>query len=227
MALTENMEQNFANFYNKIKPYLNGGGMGMKLLWENSDPTQSFAAQNITLSSDDYDMLMVVGYITNGYHYSISSIGVKGDAAIRLCNAGAGTDGATNFTRDFIRVDNTHYSVSDGKSAIGSSAAVTDNTVAIPYRIYGIKVYNRDVQSDYEIIDGTIDSIGTNVKKTYIISPTIPTGKKVIGWSIYTTDSDLQSYMTYYGGNYILCVKNSASSAMSNKGYRVVFIYGQ
>lgn len=85
----------------------------------------------------------------------------------------------------------------------------------------------KDAQINYEIIDGTIDSIGANAKKTITLSPTIPTGKKVIGWSMYAVDSDLQTYMQYYGNDYILCVKNIGSNAMNNKDYRVVFIYGQ
>lgn len=218
--------KNFADFYNKIKPYLNGGGMGMKLLWENSDPTQSFAAGDVTLSSSDYDMLIVMYRMTTSRNYIKSVVIPKSSTAYLDVGYFTSADNQVIYYRTLSSVDDLTVHIYNA-SKVANSSETMDNSVCIPYRIYGIKVYNRDVQSDYEIIDGTIDSIGANAKKTITLSPTIPTGKKVIGWSMYAVDSDLQTYMQYYGGNYILCVKNIGNNAMTNKDYRVVFIYGQ
>lgn len=228
MALSNDQitANNFADFYQMILPYLNGGGMGMKLLWENSDPSSNFEAQRISLSSADYDLLLLIALnvkITSSepHRQALSVISPKGQGFMLSWSA-YGNNQVYSRVRQFYYVDDTHIDVGDNQQN-----GTNNNTDAIPYRIYGIKVYNRDVQSDYEIIDGTIDSIGANAKKTITLSPTIPTGKKVIGWSMYTVDSDLQTYMQYYGGDYILCVKNIGNSAMTNKDYRVVFIYGQ
>lgn len=147
MALTSDQitAQNFADFYQKILPYLNGGGMGMKLLWENANPTSAFAAQNIALANSDYDQL-TIQYATGSLVKSVTIS--KGDSALLDMAWSAASSGSYMYNEDryMTYIDSTHYAVGAGRwQAPNVTSSTADNTRCIPLRVYGIKVYNRDV----------------------------------------------------------------------------------
>lgn len=141
MALTSDQitAQNFADFYQMILPYLNGGGFQMKKLWENTDPTQTFAAQDVALSSSDYDLLQIeyIQNTNNGTHKSI--IISKG------CDAHLDSSAGYCLYRTMTYTDATHYAVANGKvTTTYGSQDTNNNNVCIPYVIYGIKLYAYD-----------------------------------------------------------------------------------
>jgi hypothetical protein len=112
------------------------GCVKMSKLWENPDPTANFAAGNITLSSDDYDLLLVIYNWSTTSNDNLSNVSVKGNKiAINLA-----TNNSSNVARNYERygtpTDATHISFTDCTYTGG----VTDNRNAIPYRIYGIKL---------------------------------------------------------------------------------------
>ena len=111
---------------------------GMKLLWENPSPTASFAGQNITLSSDNYDFLLWVYKEQASTSYYLSVMSPKGaGASFGLPDIGA--SGNSNRVRRATYVDNTHFTFGNG--FVGSSSTYTsDNSVMIPIAIYGIKI---------------------------------------------------------------------------------------
>ena len=103
----------------------------MKLGWENSDITQSMASGvEMDLSSDDYDMLMILwAYNTSHPERILSNITQKGKGTQ------LGTiESTTAMTRNLLRTSDTKYT-----TGIGFKGSTADNTVCIPYRIYLIK----------------------------------------------------------------------------------------
>lgn len=95
-------------------------------LWVNPSPTASFAAQTITLSSDDYDLLMITWIYGTGSPYEVSpTIGEKGQS-LYLVNGG--------LSRVVSYVSDTSLSV-----AQGYNVNTVDNTRCVPIAIYGIK----------------------------------------------------------------------------------------
>ena len=107
----------------------------MTKLWENPDPTQSFAAQNITLSSDDYDFLLGMCNTGQTTTLMISCIAKKGSG---LSFTRTDTyNGVCNIWRNISYVDDTHLSVTN---CMYNAAA--DNTKVIPVVIYGIKLHH-------------------------------------------------------------------------------------
>lgn len=123
-----------------IPPLLaSAGNMRIASLWTNADPSQAFDAGNITLSSNDYDMLLVLYYynISGG---SMSCIAPKG-SNIRLCTlTGGSTGGAMTAARDITYSSDTLLLISDCLKAIGTAPGATDNNYVIPTAIYGIKL---------------------------------------------------------------------------------------
>lgn len=99
---------------------------GMKLLWENSDPTSAFASQTITLASGDYDLLIFVGRDSG---YIISTICPKGLNA--LLNAVVGN---LRSNRLCTYISDTSYIIGQGYDA-----TVVNNDRSIPVAVYGIK----------------------------------------------------------------------------------------
>ena len=99
-------------------------------LWTNPSPTAAFAAQDITLSSSDYDFLLVITrYAANTGYITSSTIVPKGrDVLLNYC--------LNNVVRNrtMIYVSATKYSVGDGYSN-----NTTENSVVIPQYIYGFK----------------------------------------------------------------------------------------
>lgn len=99
----------------------------MKLLWSNPSPTSAFAAQNITLASDDYDFLMVyvssnITWITKLYD---SFIVKKGNGAYLVI---------ADFRRSVRYVSDTSLSVLDA-----TASGTTNNNTCVPIAIYGFK----------------------------------------------------------------------------------------
>ena len=111
----------------------------MKLLWENPNTTQAFAAQTITLNSADYDFLMFIySPNLNTVGNVNSSIFSKGNGT-RLGYATATGSGVRAFMRTIAYISDTSLTVSNATYSTGTTADTTDNAQCIPIAIYGIK----------------------------------------------------------------------------------------
>jgi len=86
------------------------------ILWTNSSPTENWTAQNITLSSDDYDELTWIFLTNKEYANIISTITIKnyGGIIISLYN------GVVRRTITYI--DDTTYNISNCTTAEASSS---------------------------------------------------------------------------------------------------------
>lgn len=108
-------------------------------LWSNPNPTADFTSQNITLSSSDYDFLLILAnYVKSGTNYIPPIICPKGDSFM-LTTAIAVSGGARSFYRSGNRTSDTTYVVGNCDYATGVTAASTANNYLIPMVIYGIK----------------------------------------------------------------------------------------
>jgi hypothetical protein len=118
----------------------------LRKLWENPDPTVNFSAQNITLSSADYDYLKWF-YKKGRNDDSLMSIEtLKGYGATLNGSGLAHISGSSNYvgsayTRICTRVSDTEYSVPEATVNVGNSTtAGTDTTFyLIPIAVYGGK----------------------------------------------------------------------------------------
>ena len=111
-----------------------GLASGMKLLWENPNPTSAFANQTITLNSADYDFLFLSCILYGQDNTSVSTIGEKGHGL--YIEAEWYTQGSVHIRqRAFTYVSTTQFAVSDGLID-----GVADNLSLIPVAIYGIKL---------------------------------------------------------------------------------------
>ena len=108
----------------------------MTKLWENPNPTSSFASQNITLASDDYDFLLWVSSI--GSTKVSSTIMPKGKGC-NLEYSSASSGGSGSRTRSVTYTSDTIYAVADAYEADGTTAAIVNNNRCIPLVIYGFK----------------------------------------------------------------------------------------
>lgn len=119
-------------------------GLDMDLLWENENPTSNFSAQTISLNLSNYNLIYVIYYRGTDVTYTVSQlikknisvsdmVGSFNAGKIRLRSAKA-NDGGVMFE------SGTNY------SSYGSGS--TDNSVVIPYRIYGIRGQVNDLTGD-------------------------------------------------------------------------------
>ncbi len=104
----------------------------MTKLWENPSPSVTFASQDITLSSDDYDLLLVLATINK--------------SSLDLCPAVIGNWGYFSFCDyDSAAVSIYRRIRANGATANFSNAyknGAVDNNYCIPYQIYGIKLHH-------------------------------------------------------------------------------------
>jgi hypothetical protein len=103
----------------------------LRLLWENPTPTDSFAAQSITLSSGDYDFLLIVYRETISSTTYKSDIVSKGSNGILEFNVTSGS--FYNDTRTFTYTSDTVLAFA-AATVNGSS----NNSAVVPLAIYGI-----------------------------------------------------------------------------------------
>ena len=108
------------------------------LLWENPNPTSAFAAQNITLASDEYDFLLTLAKINTSSNVVLSSITPKGNN-IWLDYAASSANGSLVANRPGTYSSNKVYNFSSCSTATGTTASSTDNNRLIPVAIYGFK----------------------------------------------------------------------------------------
>lgn len=106
----------------------------MTKLWENPSPTSSFASQNITLSSADYDLLLIIYRWSTTSDTNLSVIAKKGQSFAMIIPTNGGST-ARNYERYATYTDETHYAI-DNCSYTGGT---TSNNNAIPIAVYGIK----------------------------------------------------------------------------------------
>ena len=104
----------------------------MTKLWENPSPTSAFAAQNITLSSSDYDFLLVLSRFDTGGNTVANSVVVeKTNSAFVISYNYQGT---SSYSRTCSITSGTTIACGDGYAA----GQIT-NSACIPIVIYGFK----------------------------------------------------------------------------------------
>lgn len=104
---------------------------GGKILWTNSNPTSEFSSQNITLSSNDYDMLLMFFLRAKDVNELIQGMTIKG-YSIRVDSV---TGDGSSRRRILTYVDDTTYNVSNGFGPDGSAV----NGAMVPLYVIGYK----------------------------------------------------------------------------------------
>ena len=160
----------------------------MKLLWENPNTTQAFAAQTITLSSADYDFLLVISRQSG---YMVSTICKKGQNALMTAVVGA------------IRANRLATYVSDTSYLIGQGydATTVNNEHCIPVAVYGIKkdfqfkvnaiASNLSTRADHCFLDDEVTTVEDALNEGFIYSTEERYGGKWIDgndWYYKTVD---------------------------------------
>ena len=108
------------------------------ILWTNPDSTAAFTAQEITLSSSDYDFYEIyyVTHVTNRHVCSVRSI--KGEAT-SLMYSSAAEAGSTNYHRFVSNPAANKLSFEKGNAAHGATKASANNSVCVPLKVIGYK----------------------------------------------------------------------------------------
>lgn len=120
------------------------GATTMTLLWENASPTSNFASQTISMDLSEYDAIMLLTRRSTTVHdigFGISVFGHRGFAQ-NLALYTEVSAGVLICGREFtpsasgIVINGGVYKFSN----IAMTACNFDDSYAIPYRIYGIKM---------------------------------------------------------------------------------------
>ena len=107
--------------------------LSMKLLWTNSNPSTSFAAQTVSLDLSGYDAVYILARnvpVTDTQNSLVSMLALKGQASSLVVTSRLSNNtGARRFTATDTGVA-FEYCGYNGQ---------TNNDVLVPYKIYGIK----------------------------------------------------------------------------------------
>ena len=213
-------------------------------LWENPNPYSVFAAQPITLASDDYDFLLVdVKYAYNSSNIVNTLILAKGYSG--LIGFGDIIGGISkNEYRLLTRSSDTSYSFTDAYVE-----STVSNNYLIPLAIYGFKkslditAIVSEVSTDASkcmLSDGVTSVEDALVKSTEVtitnktvagnnkanlgsLTSGLPAGSKFVSWIPKTGfDTDLVLYLN--GGNLLAYNINSSSHTISTAKVDVFYI---
>ena len=121
---------------NEVKNDLSG-----ILLWENPNPTSSFSAQNITLSSNDYDMLEIF-YYSYIDRLTVNSVRVKKGQDANLMAIFQHQNHGWIGNRDIRYTNDTQLYVDSTVSIVRNDAfsRQVENSWCIPIFIIGYKL---------------------------------------------------------------------------------------
>lgn len=109
------------------------------ILWTNPNPSVDFTAQNITLSSSDYDMYEVIFVPSLGTTQEQNAGRVKKGTGTRMSSAYTASDGVGCRMRTIDYVNDTTLTINDGYETKGTSPQSISNGVCIPLYIIGHK----------------------------------------------------------------------------------------
>lgn len=134
---------------NEIKSVVNNNATQLSnlqgsILWTNPNPSSSFAAQTITLSSSEYDCYEII---------CKNSVGTSGDDDSRIISSGlllkgngtrlsfsyAGSGGVNTRSRAVSYSTDTTLSFATAYSATGTTAWVQNNNLIVPIYVIGYK----------------------------------------------------------------------------------------
>lgn len=114
------------------------------LLWENQNPTNTFAAQTLSFDLSNYDMVEIHAFVSTqaGWRHEVCTrvhVGKTG-AFIGIKTFATATDTTTGIQRAFV-VSNTGISFANGiYRAITAKTLSQGNDVYVPLYIYGVKL---------------------------------------------------------------------------------------
>ena len=159
-ALSRSQQQAIPRAMIKDVPGVNGTVSAelLKTLWVNTSPTAAFAAQNITLSSDDYDLLIWVFRFASTVSNDVSAISVKGDGLTVDTTQTSGS-GVYNVCRSITRSSDASFAVSAGTIQFAGQTQSTDNARLVPLVVYGLK---KSISFD---ISALISNVSTDASK--------------------------------------------------------------
>lgn len=147
----------------------------MTLLWENPNTTQAFVAQDITLSSADYDFLMIfASYSTANPRIIPSSVVPKGGRVYLSFSY------YSNSIIDFKRaIDANDTTLSIGGCDVNGSA---NNAFLIPIAVYGIKkdfqfkvnaiATELSTSADHCFLSDDVTDVESAIEDCYVIKET-------------------------------------------------------
>lgn len=204
-------------------------------LWTNPNPTVAFASQNITLSSSDYDFLLIICNQYAGIDINFSAIIQKGYDGIVSITVYDG--GASLRVREFTRTSDTVYAVSD---AIRNGSVA--NSHVVPLVIYGIK---KKITVSFDALAESVSTLaskcmlsgGSSVESAltnmaHITSKFITTDSSVISFNITPNTNCLvvgrdgnSSYVSRTGTSDSSGVVAFGLSALWKAGYPIICLY--
>lgn len=138
--IIEDTNTNLGDFYSDFQEHK------LKLLWENPNPSGTFKAQNITLSSDDYDYLIWFYKGHNGWQRLMAQMSLKGFGVDLICPSdGQMSNGKTwkiaNFYRRITYTNATTYSVPLAIMTVPNGDSYGANGLSEGYWCLPIKIY--------------------------------------------------------------------------------------
>lgn len=139
---TPNVNKVLASDLNEIKSVVNQNDTLLSnitgnILWTNPNPTADFSAQNITLSSDDYDMLEFFWRNDVAGNRAFSTRTLKGYNVQSDMYSTVVPTRAWRRRADFV--SNTSYSVGNCIRMEYNQTAYNDNAYCVPLYVVGYK----------------------------------------------------------------------------------------
>lgn len=112
-----------------------------KLLWTNARPTSTFAAQTVSLALSGYDFIEIVSrFTTSNVGQTVEKCEIGSRVFVEKFYNATSTSNHASIMHRTADVGADGVTFADAKSKVtDENTSTTNNSLLIPYKIYGIK----------------------------------------------------------------------------------------
>lgn len=178
--------------------------INMKVLWTNPNPASSFTAQTVTLTSDDWDYLLITANASDSHLRTCSSVifsksSPNSVGANLIYSTSTSSYGPVNFIRS-CNVVSTNGNPTTSYSQVYfencyegyNSTEISDNRNCVPNQIIGIKAVGQSTLRGTEIVETIYDMSLSDSSKNWGYTGGIPTGTSI------SKDFTKYKYLKFY-----------------------------
>lgn len=132
-------EQSGAGKSTTVKNLGKAIGINKELLWENSSPTSAFLSQDININAYSYKVLIIIFKATTSSDYLHEFILNVGEIGTVKIFSTTNYSNLKTMIRAIVLTTSGSLNIKEGYNSPEYGSYKSDNTVLIPFKIYGVK----------------------------------------------------------------------------------------
>ena len=116
------------------------GRLNSELLWTNASPTSAFSAQTINLDMSKYSTIIICFRQSSGSNFTrtLTCVCANVSSSVQQFQVFGWINGIIRTRFVDVNDSKVYFGVGSNYNTYGNGTSITDNTVVIPTKIYGL-----------------------------------------------------------------------------------------